>query len=285
MNHQEAKNILQLYRPNGADANDSDFAEALQLAEENEALKAWFESEVAFDQAFAGKLTAITPPAGFRERILAEAPRQDQELNSQKVVWWQSAAPWSAAACFLLLGIIGILLFKNPEQLRPDSQTAITSNVSKQAQPALQPALSSTISKQAKSSVPALAHYVATMTAHAKNISRLDYRGNELAALRAFLDEQQSPVPSTIPVKISALPGIGCVSLSYENQPVSMICFRGDKVYHLYVTANQGLPIADNSSDPVYHQSGSQSSATWIKNEQLYMLTVEGSKNDLAQLL
>jgi hypothetical protein len=80
MNNQEAKFILSAYRPNGADADDAMFGEAIKQARQDPTLAAWFAREQAHDSAVAGKLAQMTPPDGLRAAILAgvrasEAPR------------------------------------------------------------------------------------------------------------------------------------------------------------------------------------------------------------------
>jgi hypothetical protein len=70
MNNREAKFILSAYRPNGVDANDEVFAEALRQAQRDPALSAWLASEQALDEAIIRKFKEIAPPAGLREAIL-----------------------------------------------------------------------------------------------------------------------------------------------------------------------------------------------------------------------
>lgn len=71
MNNDEAKFILSAYRPGGADASDTRFAEAMAQAERDPELTAWFESERQFDAAVAAALNAVPPPRDLRAKILA----------------------------------------------------------------------------------------------------------------------------------------------------------------------------------------------------------------------
>lgn len=71
MNNDEAKFILQGYRPSGRDANDSRFAPALAQSRNDPSLGAWFAREQAHDRVVMEKLNEIVPPAGLREKILA----------------------------------------------------------------------------------------------------------------------------------------------------------------------------------------------------------------------
>jgi hypothetical protein len=71
MSNNEAKFLLNAYRPGGADAADPAFGEALAQAKSDPALGAWFAREQAHAQAMASKLREIAPPPGLREAILA----------------------------------------------------------------------------------------------------------------------------------------------------------------------------------------------------------------------
>lgn len=73
MNNQEAKFILNGYRPGGRDAGDARFAEALQQAQNDPALRVWLGRTQAHDAAVTAKLREIAPPPGLREAILAGA--------------------------------------------------------------------------------------------------------------------------------------------------------------------------------------------------------------------
>ncbi len=94
MNHQEAKFILRARRPNGSDAADPVFSEALAAAENDPKLKAWLESEAAFDRAMTGKLAEIQPPPGLKAAILAgsRVSRRPRSGGWKNPVWLGLAA-------------------------------------------------------------------------------------------------------------------------------------------------------------------------------------------------
>lgn len=73
MNNEEAKFILQAYRPGGSDAADPAMASALQQAQVDPELRTWFDREQRHAALMAEKLRAIEPPAGLRATILAGA--------------------------------------------------------------------------------------------------------------------------------------------------------------------------------------------------------------------
>lgn len=76
MTRDEAKLILGIYRHNTADALDPFFAQALEMAEADPELAAWFAEELDFDEVVAGSLHGkIAPPEEFRGNLAAPTPR------------------------------------------------------------------------------------------------------------------------------------------------------------------------------------------------------------------
>jgi len=70
MTNQDAKLVLSAYRPNGADARDPFFEQALQQAKLDPELMEWFQKQRAFDRVIVAKLRTIEPPAGLNSQIL-----------------------------------------------------------------------------------------------------------------------------------------------------------------------------------------------------------------------
>ena len=98
MNNEEAKFILQGYRPNGADAGDAAFRAALEQVQRDPALGEWFARQQAFDAAVSAKLDAVPAPVGLREAILAggRVTTSDRTQTS----WWRSPARCSGITKF-----------------------------------------------------------------------------------------------------------------------------------------------------------------------------------------
>lgn len=71
MDKEHAKFILQSYRPDGADASNPDFTEALQLVAEDRELGQWLAQERAHDAMFAESLESVDIPDGLRDEIFS----------------------------------------------------------------------------------------------------------------------------------------------------------------------------------------------------------------------
>jgi hypothetical protein len=108
MTHEEAKFILQSYRPDGSDAGDESFAAALKLAQEDAALGRWFERQQSFDRAIAAKLREIQAPAELRAAILAGGPARGRA----RAPWWQQPR-WLAMAAGIVVLLSAALLLRS----------------------------------------------------------------------------------------------------------------------------------------------------------------------------
>ncbi|MBK1830173.1 hypothetical protein JIN77_05530 [Verrucomicrobiaceae bacterium R5-34] len=71
MDKKQAKFLLHSFRPDGADAGDADFKEALQLAVEDRELGEWLADERAADSEFAAALADIEIPETLRLSLLS----------------------------------------------------------------------------------------------------------------------------------------------------------------------------------------------------------------------
>ena len=114
MNSEEAKRLLEVFRPGGADMEDPRFTEALLQTERDPELGRWFEEQRRFDQQFAEGVKSISVPHGLRESILA----------GRKVVrlgrWAQWRARAAVAACFVILAVGGSVVAVNKPAQFPE---------------------------------------------------------------------------------------------------------------------------------------------------------------------
>ena len=105
MNRNEAKEILMLYRPGSADAEDPEFREALLWCEQDEELGRWFDAHCGVYLAMRKKFREVSPPEGLKEQILAE-----RKVRTAPAWRRPSALLASVAAVAVLTGIVFLLL-------------------------------------------------------------------------------------------------------------------------------------------------------------------------------
>lgn len=100
----QARQVLLLHRPGNGEAPDAETAEALRLAREDPALRAWHEEHCAFQAAMRGKFREIAVPAGLRDRVIAAHEIVRVPFRRRGIFWL------AAAACVaLLLTLAGVL--------------------------------------------------------------------------------------------------------------------------------------------------------------------------------
>lgn len=104
MNSDEAKEILTLYRPGSADADDPQFAEALALIETDAELKTWFDAHCTTYGIMRARLKEIQVPAGLREQILSERRAHTEKFSRRRLAF----AVAIAAVAVLLIALASL---------------------------------------------------------------------------------------------------------------------------------------------------------------------------------
>ena len=100
MTNEQAKKILQLYRPGSADATDPEFAEALAACEHDAELAEWFNRHCAVYVSLRSKFKGIPIPEGLREQIIAERP-------VKRTTTWQKAVLLAGAVAVAVMAFNG----------------------------------------------------------------------------------------------------------------------------------------------------------------------------------
>ncbi len=261
MTRDEAKLILQSFRPDTTDAADPAFAEALEHLARDETLQAWFEQEQAFDRVMTRHLATIHPPAALKQQILdrmqartaafspdATPPQAPASTNRS---FWQIAGPLAAAAAVVFMIGFGISL--NRDYAGPDD-------------------------------IPGLIAHLETNYSHPG--FALEYRDADIGNLNAHLARKNIPTYPDLPAGLADVNAVGCLTLQYEGKLIGMVCFKdGDTLYHLYTADAAAFPALfpelDASDLPTYYDAGKTAYKVWTSGEILNILSREGSPEDL----
>jgi hypothetical protein len=246
MDNREAKFILNAFRPGGHDANDSRFAEALEQARRDPILECWFSESIAFDTAMTEKLRAIEVPPDLRENILAGV-KLSRPLRSPFI-------KWSIAAALISMAILGSLIWY---EMRPTYLAGWQS--------------------QALDVVASLV----------KNESSFDAQSHNAGELLAWLRANHAPAAQTLPQNLDKLESVGCKTFSWNGIPISVICFKRQDggLIHLVTTSASAAPDRVISDEAEFLQQGRWATATWREGEVVYMLALEGSRDQLRSYL
>jgi len=249
MDNREAKFMLGAYRPGGQDANDPRFAEALEQVRRDPILKHWFEESVAFDAAITERLSATWVPSDLRESILTGAKVTSAPL------WKNRWRKWAIAAAVVLSATLGVLIWHN-------TRPAPVAGWQLQALDAI-------------------------LSSIARNESHFDAISSNPADLVQWLHANHAPTGEGLPNNLDKLPSIGCKTIFWHGKPVSLICFTlpEGRAIHLVIANASG-----DSDRAIKHkakaiQQGHWATATWREGEMIYMLALEGSRDELGRYL
>jgi hypothetical protein len=247
MDNREAKFILNAYRPGGQDASDPLFAEALEQARRDPVLQRWFSESIAFDTTMTEKLRATEVPPDLRENILAGV-KVSRPLRSPFI-------KWAIAAALISIAVLGSLIWHEARKL---SGLAPWQN-------------------QALDVVSSLV----------RNELSFDAQSHNPGELVAWLRANHAPAAKALPQDLDRLESLGCKTFSWNGIPISVICFKRQDggLIHL-VTANaSGARDRALKGKAEFLQQGHWATATWREGEVVYMLALEGSRDQLRAYL
>lgn len=92
MNRDEAKYVLSAYPVTGDHGDDSQFKEALLLAQQDPELREWFARERAADSVIARKLQTVCPPSDLHSQLIAARKVIPMPTRQVQVAWWAAVA-------------------------------------------------------------------------------------------------------------------------------------------------------------------------------------------------
>lgn len=296
MDKQQAQFILQSFRPDGADAQDPDFAEALALAAEDRELGEWLTQERArdaafaaalsdvpipedlraaifemfeengpelteFDSAFVGALASVTPPAGLRDQILNAMEAEQKVITPQVSSWKKWTSRVAAVAAVVAITFVGLVKFAGPKTIAGASSVEIH-----------------------ESAIDMLT----------SPIFSLDLQNPNQDQLFTYLKGQGLPAPEVLPVGLQGLEGVGCKYLEIgENKSrASLICFRqeNDNVVHLVMMKKEEMNSADLPQIAgavrgcAYCESSGWSTTQWRDDQYAFLILSQMEPTQLAAL-
>lgn len=276
--------ILGCFRPDGADAGEPGFAEALRLAAEDRELGEWLARERARDAAFAAALGRVEIPAGLRDEILAGFAVERGDLPQ---------AEDRADATF----IGALATVRPPEGLRERILAAMQEQAAsrregrgrRSARPGRWFWRCGVPLAAAAAVVLALSLWsyddrlpVAAVEAGVRKVFddpafRLDLTNADHQALFKHLKALSlpCPCPRTLPPGLAEVDGVGCRLLEIDGHRGSLVCFdeREAGVVHLVVFFRDEIEgELPDVGHPAIEQHGEWAVASWGNDEAAFML-------------
>lgn len=255
MNNEEAKFILHAYRPDGADAADPGFAEALAHARQDPAIARWFSAQRAFDRAVCAKLDAVTPPPGLRDAILAGAKfDQGNAANMDATAKagrsrWPGLPTWIGVAASLgVLLAVGLALWPKQAEASPFL---------------LEFALNDTLRQ---------AHH--------------GQHGQEAVDFQALLSSTDTGLADGLTVDFERLRSLGCRVITFDDKPLLEVCFKREGVwFHAYVARVADFPHVAKKLRPTFRDESGASAVAWADAEHIYVVASKAGREALQRLI
>ncbi|MGL4399239.1 MAG: hypothetical protein ACRCXD_05190 [Luteolibacter sp.] len=295
MDKEQARFILRSFRPDGADAADPDFAEALRLAMENRELGEWLASERAFDAAFADALVAVDLPEYLREDIMACMATQRGDFPQAEDA---TDAAW-----------IGAMATIQPPVTLRDSVLAAMDRTATMGEPPKVSVFRRWVIPLAAAAGIALA-FLATrgpspsQTVVARSVSidvvkagfiktfespdfALEHMKDDKQVLINHLRNRDLPCPGDLPPGLRDVDGLGCRELLIDGKRGSLICFKmGENgLVHLVIFRRTDLSGEFPPMDrPLMAHSGKWSSARWEQGDKVFLLMSNAEQAGLSRL-
>jgi len=256
MDNKTAKEILSAYRPNGTDALDEKFHEALQHAERDPEIKAWFEEQRSFDKEATTAMNAVEVPEEGKERLLSmlkmeEAPPQQKPPPIHRF--------WKIGIGLAAILTLGLFLPKVFETFSPDSAAPKPYIVTKENF--------------------SLAQLV-------QQVMPLDQHVNDPEALKAWLDSQGAPVSNSVPEIFQQAIAKGCkVFQTSEGGTISLACFEVDgKMLHMFVFDEKARSLMEHPSRQWWRE-GEWNMMTLENGPQLIALATHADRAAIERML
>jgi hypothetical protein len=255
MTTEQAKEILLLYRPGTADAEDPQTAEALALAKGDGELRLWLEAQMAMHEKIRRQFAAIPVPEGLREQIISERPAEaGRSFSFTRVA--------VMCAVVFLVYFSGSFLFQQSAHWWREREAMRFTN------------------------------YSAGMVAKAINAYGMDLNTADLTQIRAYFATHQRPANYSMPPNLEKAAATGCVASDWHGRPVAMICFRspgkaadqGSDLWFFVIQSNL-LRDAPQNSTPEFSVAGGVPVASWTAGGQTYLLAYQGDVGQLKAML
>ena len=321
MDKEQARFILQSFRPDGADAKDPDFAEALQVAAEDRELGDWLAAERAQDAAFAAALNDLAIPDELRRNILSVLKMEEGEaadfekMDSSFIGALASVSPPEGLRDQILTAMTVETASEPVEQIAPEVVEFTSQEEVKDAPKRVQGWLK-TAAIAAALVLGAFVAFELTPNSGSNPVSpderitlktleygaiaqvsgeiNLDLQSEDLDAQRNYMGDHNAPVfkKSELPKGLAKGKGkpVGCRLFKIDNTKVSLVCFdKAGQTVHLVVLKSSDLRSGDlaklkKAGDRCWQCPNTEVAvASWKGTDKTYLLLGKMEEKELLE--
>jgi hypothetical protein len=131
-----------------------------------------------------------------------------------------------------------------------------------------------------------VSNYAREMVSFIRLGGTLDMESQDLGQIKEWLSKKEAS-PGFVPPRLAALQPLGCRLLSFGGQTVTLICFKrdNDRLAHLFVVDRAALPQMKSGAPPVFAGVGDWMTASWVENDRVYMIAVQGDRGAVQHYL
>jgi hypothetical protein len=116
---------------------------------------------------------------------------------------------------------------------------------------------------------------------------RMSLESNNPARIRSFLANNQAPSDYVLQAPLAKADPLGCATLSWNGNPVSMLCFsdHAKRKLFLFVVSRGAIPDAPPAAARRFQRIGEYAIAGWTEGNRSYVLAVQGDPELLSTYL
>lgn len=225
MDRNTAREILSVYRPNGADALDETLREALAFSEHDRETRDWLVEQNWFDENMATAVGSIPVPTEGRNQLLEKLVWENESSNRKRVVFHRF---WAMGAGIAAILVTSLLIFSLPESKRSGPQE---------------------VGLQLETfSIPHLAD----------RAMPLEFRADHYEVIESWLAAHQTEPPDSLPTGFETRNVLGCRRIPFEgNGSVTLLCFEsGGAQIHLFVFDGDAHRLIEDLPDTWRRDNG-----------------------------
>ncbi|GAB4176011.1 MAG: hypothetical protein Fur0032_15860 [Terrimicrobiaceae bacterium] len=243
MDNEQAKLILQAYRPGGEDASDPFFAEALEQARRDPELGNWLAAQRRFDESMRRALKSVQPPDSLRDSLLL-LPKVSSFPTETRRRFWPTPAILALAAALIVLCTVSFLWL--PQSAHDKTAATTVRDVTTEV-----------------------------LALKANNKISLGKMSSDPAEIHAWLTARGAPGNFELPTGLRQIPALGCQSYTIGGAKVSLVCFMlgKDQVIHLFVVDNAELKDAPADLRVAVQTKHGHTWAVWTSGDKTFILT------------
>jgi hypothetical protein len=296
MDKEQARFILRSYRPDGADVDDTDFAEALALAMEDRELGEWLAHERAFDSAFSQALGSVDLPDNLREDIFAclAAERADfpQAEDATDAAWIGAMASIHPPAALRDQLLAAMDRTAAAAVVVPISRKPLLKRLAVPVAAAAGIALAFFVTRSEKpatfaKTVPIEVVQAGFVKSYESPFFHLEEKRDNKQVLIRHLQERKLPCPGCLPPGLEKLKSIGCRKLEIDGKKGSLLCFKvgSSDVVHIVIFRKEDVSgDFPPMEEPQFVRVGGWTSARWENGGKVFLMMSDTMGEKLASL-